>query len=154
MAAPLIEPGAVLLGLPAEGGRPRVLESLATLAAGRPGFPAADTILEALRAREALGPTALGRGVALPHARMPGLPAPLMLLARLARAVDWEARDGERVDLVLLVLWPEESPDGFLPALAETCRPLREPRVLRRLRAAQAPEDAVAALQGEGGEAG
>jgi PTS system nitrogen regulatory IIA component len=60
--------------------------------------------------------------------------------------VDYEARDEEPVDLVILVLWPQESPDGFLPALAETCRALREPQVLRRLRAAATAEEVVGLL--------
>ncbi len=124
-----------------------VLQHLAAEAAGRLGRPQAE-ILDALQARERLGSTALGRGVALPHARLEGDPRPIALFTRLRRPVDFEARDEEPVDLVILVLWPEASPEGFLPALAETCRSLREPQVLRRLRSAQAPEDIVALLGG------
>lgn len=140
-----LAPANVLLAFSATGGQHRVLEALAIEAATRLGRPA-DAILDALRAREALGTTALGRGVALPHARLPGDHPPLLLLVRLARAVNWDARDGEDVDLVLLVLWPEASPDGFLPTLAEVCRALREPRTLRQLRAAATPAEVVALL--------
>lgn len=125
-----------------------VLQHLAAVAAGRLGRSEAD-ILEALQARESLGSTALGRGVALPHARLDGEPAPVALFARLRRPVDFEARDEEPVDLVILVLWPEASPDGFLPALAETCRSLRDPQVLRRLRTAKAPAEVLSLLTGK-----
>ena len=124
-----------------------VLQLLAAEAASRLGQAEAE-ILEALWARERLGSTALGRGVALPHARLEGDPPPAVLFARLRRPVDFEARDEEPVDLVILVLWPEASPEGLLPLLAETCRSFREPQVLRRLRSAKAPEEVVALLAG------
>jgi PTS system nitrogen regulatory IIA component len=50
------------------------------------------------------------------------------------------------VDLAILILWPEASADGFLPALAEICRALREPQALRRLRGAASAEEVVAIL--------
>lgn len=121
------------------------LQRLAAAAAGRVGRPEAE-VLEALQARERLGSTALGRGVALPHARLEGNPPPVVLFARLRRPVEFDARDEEPVDLVILVLWPEASPEGFLPMLAETCRSLREPQTLRRLRAAATPEDVLELL--------
>ena len=71
-----------------------------------------------------------------------------MLFARLRRPVDFEARDEEPVDLVVLVLWPEDSPEGFLPALSEICRSLREPPVLRRLRSARTPGEVASLLAG------
>lgn len=124
-----------------------VLQLLAAEAAGRLGRPEPE-LLEALQARERLGSTALGRGVALPHAQLEGDPPPVVLFARLHRPLEFEARDEEPVDLVILVLWPKASPEGFLPMLSETCRSLREPQTLRRLRAAAAPEDVVALLAG------
>lgn len=135
----------VLLDLDA-GSKRRVLEALSSEAARRSGL-ARDDILAALQAREALGSTALGRGVALPHARLAGDAPPLMLFARLAKPIDYEARDEEPVDLVILVLWPEAAPEGFLPTLAATCRPLRAPQALRRLRAATSAAEVVALLE-------
>ena len=123
------------------------LRLLATEAADRVGRPEAE-VLEALQARERLGSTALGRGVALPHARLEGGPPPVALFARLRSPVQFDARDEEPVDLVILILWPDASPGGFLPMLAETCRSLRDPQTLRRLRAATAPEEVMALLAG------
>lgn len=136
----------VILDLDATSKR-GVLERLASEAARRSERDEAE-ILDALRAREGLGSTALGRGVALPHARLKGDAPPLALFARLRRPIDFEARDEEPVDLVILVLWPEASLEGFLPTLADTCRSLREPQVLRHLRSAKAAEDVVALLAG------
>ncbi len=138
----------VILDLTARNKR-GVLQSLSAEAASRLGRPE-EEILEALQAREQLGSTALGRGVALPHARLQGNDPPLMLFARLHRPIDYEARDEEPVDLVILVLWPEASPEGFLPTLAETCRALREPQVLRRLRTSDSPDEVVALLRPAG----
>lgn len=129
--------------------KPAALQLLAASAAERLGRPEAE-VLDALQARERLGSTALGRGVALPHARLDGDPAPVVLFARLHRPIDFDARDEEPVDLVIVVLWPDESPEGFLPMLAETCRSLRDPGTLRQLRGAATPQEVVAVLAGSG----
>ncbi|WP_137181747.1 PTS sugar transporter subunit IIA [Roseomonas sp. AR75] len=134
----------VILGLDVPT-KSAVLQRLATEAAQRLGRPEAE-VLDAIESRERLGSTALGRGVALPHARMEGDAPPVVLFARLRHAVEFEARDEEPVDLVILVLWPDESPEGFLPMLSDTCRSLRDAQILRRLRAAAAPEEIVALL--------
>jgi nitrogen PTS system EIIA component len=127
------------------GSKRNLLQTLAAEAASRLGRSEAE-ILDALQARERLGSTALGRGVALPHAQLAGNDPPVMLMARLRRPIDYEAWDEEPVDLAILILWPEASADGFLPALAETCRALREPQALRRLRGAASAEEVVAIL--------
>lgn len=130
-----------------------LLHALSAVAAERLGRPEQD-VFDALQARERLGSTALGRGVALPHARLSGNDAPVALFARLRRPIDFEARDDEPVDLVFMVLWPDETPEGFLPALSEICRPLRDPQVLRRLRTAKSPDEALTILQQGGSSAG
>ena len=134
----------VLLDLGASSKRD-LLQTLATEAARRLDQPEGD-ILGALNKREALGSTALGRGIALPHARLPGDQSPLLLFVRLERSIDYEARDDEPVDLVILVLWPEAEAEGFLPALADTCRGLRDPQMLRSLRSAASAEEVAALL--------
>ena len=121
--------------------RAAVLQRLAAEAAARLGRTDAE-VLDALQARESLGSTALGRGVALPHARLGGDLRPVALFARLRRPVEFDARDEEPVDLVILVIWPDASPEGFLPMLSETCRALREPEEVRALLAPAAPPGA------------
>lgn len=117
-----------------------VLEFLATEAANRIGLSRQD-ILGALQDREKIGSTALGMGVALPHAELRDAERPVILFVRLRRAIDFEARDEEPVDLVFLVLWPASTRKGLLTVMSEICRALRDPQSLRRLRIAETPED-------------
>ena len=126
-----------------------LLEIMAGKAAIPLGRPEAE-VLEALKAREELGSTALGKGVAVPHAQLAGAVPGLMLLARLRRPIDFDAPDSEPVDLVFLVLWSADDPKGLLDAVGEICRRLRDPEVLRRLRSAGTPED-VRDVLSEGG---
>ncbi|MFC4169167.1 PTS sugar transporter subunit IIA [Teichococcus aestuarii] len=128
------------------GDKKELLEMLAQEASVRLSYDG-PTVLDALQARERLGSTALGRGVGLPHTRLEGLGTPLALLARLTRPIDFEARDGEPVDLVFMVLWPENSAEGFLPALSGICRVLRGNQLPRQLRQARSGAEALAMLQ-------
>jgi nitrogen PTS system EIIA component len=123
-----------------------LFEMLATAMAGRLNQPR-EKVLEAILAREKLGSTALGRGVAMPHARVDWLDQPAAVLARLARPIEMEARDGEPVDLVFLVLWPDAASEGFLPALSNICRALRDNQLPRQLRQARSADEALRSLQ-------
>jgi PTS system nitrogen regulatory IIA component len=103
-------------------------------------------ILDALQAREALGSTGLGKGFALPHARLDALPRYFALFARLARPIDFAAIDERPVDLAILLLTPADD-SQHLATLAALSRPLRDETFVRRLR--QAPDAAsVHALLG------
>jgi PTS system nitrogen regulatory IIA component len=97
---------------------------------------AESSIFELLYARERLGSTGIGGGIAIPHARMAGLPVPFGLVARLKRAVDFEAVDEEPVDIVFLLLIPEHSDKDHLNALACVAKRLRVTDVLQRMRTA------------------
>jgi nitrogen PTS system EIIA component len=119
-----------------------LLEIMATEAANRLGRSSQE-ILGDLQAREEIGSTALGKGVALPHAELRGTDPPVILFTRLRRPIDFDARDDEPVDLVFLVLWPAAAGKGLLPAMSEICRAVRDPQSLRRLRLARTPEDVV-----------
>lgn len=80
---------------------------------------AADTIGESLRTRERLASTAIGHGVAIPHARVAGLAESRGTFLRLAEPVDFDAADGLPVDLVLAMAVPEHSLQEHLQQLAE-----------------------------------
>jgi nitrogen PTS system EIIA component len=99
-----------------------------------------DVILKALRAREDLGSTGLGRGFALPHARIDLLPRFFALFARLARPIDFAAIDDRPVDLVVLLLIPAKAGNEHLAALAAISRPLRDQAFVQRLRDARGAE--------------
>jgi PTS system nitrogen regulatory IIA component len=127
--------------------RRSLLETLSADAADRLGWPRQD-VLEPVEAREQLGSTALRDGIAFPHAQIAGLPHPFMLFARLRQPIYFDPADDEPVDLIFLMLWPADDTKGFLPAMAEICRALREPKLLRRLRAAASAAEVLELLKG------
>lgn len=124
-----------------------LLDFLATEAASRIALAKPD-ILDALQAREKIGSTALGKGVALPHTELRDAESPVVLFARLRRPINFDARDDEPVDLVFLVLWPAANRKGLLPVMSEICQALRDPQSLRRLRAAKTPEETARLVLG------
>jgi PTS system nitrogen regulatory IIA component len=87
--------------------------------------------------REQLGSTGVGSGVAIPHARIPDLNRSFGILARLKKAVDFAAIDGQPVDIVFLLLLPGSPGSEQLNALAAAARQLRKPRVAQNLRKAR-----------------
>lgn len=104
-------------------------------------------ILQALEAREKIGSTALGRGVALPHAQLPGSVEPLIIFVRLSSPINFDARDAQPIDLAFLLLWPAEDTKGHLKAMSEICRALRDPRLLHQLRQVETIEGVTQTLR-------
>lgn len=121
------------------------LASLARHAAPIAGL-APSLILERVREREALGATGFGQGVAIPHARIAGLPGVAVVLARLVAPLDYGALDGEPVDLIVLLLSPESCGADHLKALARISRALRNRDILAALRLAPDAEAMRAAV--------
>lgn len=128
----------------------QVLQALANAAAEVTGLDP-DRILEALQEREKLGTTGLGEGIAIPHAKIDELPALVGFFARLARPVDFDALDDEPVDLVFLLLAPEEAGADHLKALARIARILRDPELCAALRREEDPDKVLALLLGRTG---
>ena len=89
----------------------------------------ASLVLEQLEEREKLGSTGFGRGVAIPHARMPHLKRPVAALLKLHRPVEFDAADRLPVDLVFGLLSPANSGATHLHALAAISRLVRDERV-------------------------
>ena len=119
-----------------EPGSPaRVLAAAAELLAGGPGA-AATGIAEALDQRERLGSTAIGHGVAIPHARSDAFHAARGAFLRLGRALDFGARDGAPVDLVFAISATDDRPEEHLQHLAEIAVRFSDPAFRDRLRAA------------------
>ncbi|MEX0589682.1 MAG: PTS IIA-like nitrogen regulatory protein PtsN [Xanthobacteraceae bacterium] len=122
----------------------QALQELAARAAqssGRGEREIFDTLLQ----RERLGSTGIGRGVAIPHGKLPKLDRLVGLFARLDKPVDFDALDGEPVDLIFLLLAPEGAGADHLKALARIARLLRDERMAEKLRAAR-DKDAIFAL--------
>lgn len=120
-----------------------LLRRLAQHAATRIGRDAT-AIFALLQAREALGPTGIGRGVALPHARMAGSGLPFCCFCRLEKPIPFDAIDSAPVDLVILLLTAADADSGHLALLAAAARLLRDPVIAMALRHA---DDAAAVLR-------
>ena len=121
--ADLIARDAILPAVKA-GSKKQILQEVALRARDAYGMDARQ-VVEGLLAREKLGSTAMGGGVAIPHARLPDLKSIVGLFARLDKPADFEAADGQGVDLVFVLLAPEESGADHLRALS--LRAVREP---------------------------
>ena len=146
--AELVPPAHVLAGQRAAD-KTALLRLLAGLAAQAAGRDQA-SLAAALVARESLGSTGIGGGLALPHARLAGLGASMGWLVRLARPVAFDAVDGAPVDLVVMLLSPEADNAGHLAALAAVSRRLRQSEVAAAIRAAPDTAAMRAALIGGG----
>ena len=92
-------------------------------------------VVDALQERESLGPTGVGHGVALPHARLHGLDNVVGLFLRLEKPLDFDAVDRQPVDLIFALLAPESSGVDHLKALALVSRTLRDNDLRAKLRA-------------------
>jgi PTS system nitrogen regulatory IIA component len=140
----LVAPNAII---PARkvNGKKQALQEIAAKAASLTGQNE-KAILEILLQREKLGSTGVGNGVAIPHGKLPKLGNVFGLFARLERAVDFEALDGQPVDLIFLLLAPEGAGADHLKALARVARLLRDPETARKLRASNGAEAIYAVL--------
>lgn len=97
----------------------------------------ARAIEDAVMERERLGSTGVGEGVAIPHARLPGLSAPVGGFLRLAQGVDFEAIDDRPCDLIFMLLAPDGAGADHLRALAQVSRFFRQVAVRDGLRKAR-----------------
>lgn len=112
-----------------------LLNDLCRRSASRLGLDG-DAIVAEILKREALGSTGIGYGVAIPHARVLARGVPFGMLAQLQRPIEYDAVDGEPVDLVFLLLLPDASAGTQLNALASVARKLRNAESAARLRRA------------------
>ena len=152
--ADLLRPSRIILRLKAPD-KARLLSELARRAEPELGRSAAE-LAALLAGREALGSTGVGAGIAVPHARVEGLPAPIGFFARLDKPLEWTAIDGRPVDLVFLLFSPPQEPtsangqpDSHLAALAAVSRRLRSRPVSDALRKSDDPTQVQALLIGD-----
>ncbi len=85
-----------------------------------------DSVMDVVMAREKLGSTGIGHGVAIPHGRMPDLAGPVLVLARHAEGVDFDSIDGKPVHIVVLLLVPDSDDRQHLELLAQLARNLQQ----------------------------
>ena len=126
------------------GNKRVVLQQLAQIAAARLDVDAGE-VLSSVTERERLGSTGFGHGVAIPHGKIEGLNRIYCLFARLSDPVDYKSIDGQRVDLVFLLLSPPDAGAEHLKALAAVSRVTRHAPTLEKMRGARS-RDALAAV--------
>src|SRR5437764_1198693 len=142
--ADLIAPSAIVPALRTIG-KKQTLQELAAKAADLSGQNSR-SIFEVLLQREKLGSTGIGNGIAIPHGKLPKLNSLFGLFARLERPIDFEALDGQPVDLIFVLLAPEGAGADHLRALARIARLLRDTDVARKLRQSRDAEALYAVL--------
>ena len=139
----LLDAGAIAPRVAATDKR-QALSIIAELAA-RSCSLKAPKVFDALLEREALGPTGLGHGVAIPHAQIAGLDRLRGIFVCLEKPVDFGSVDDEPVDLLFALLAPKGQASDHLRALARVSRLLRQNRLREQLRNARNC-DAILAL--------
>ena len=123
----------------------QALQELAERAAAVCGLTERE-IYETLLQRERLGSTGIGHGIAIPHGKLAKVDRLFGVFARLEKPIDFEALDGEPVDLVFLLIAPEAAGADHLKALARVARVLRDPATTQKLRSARDADAMYAVL--------
>ena len=109
-------------------------------------------LLETLIKREKLGSTAVGNGIAIPHANCPNIDKPKVFVAILSNSLDFNANDDQPVDIIFLLLAPDNSGSEHLQALALVSRLLRNKELTTKLRGCKKTESAFAVISQSGQE--
>lgn len=135
----------VILGPQSSESRKQVLGMLADALGEKHGIDGRD-IFDAVIERENLGSTSVGEGVAIPHARIPDLKAPVGGFIRLHEGVDFDAIDGRACDLIFMLLAPNAAGADHLRALAQVSRAFRNAELRDGLRAATNQEELMALI--------
>ncbi len=103
-------------------------------------------VVDGLQERESLGPTGVGNGIALPHARLEDIDKIFGVFIRLEKSLDYESVDRQPVDLVFGLFAPKDSGVEHLKALAQVSRTMRDPGICAKLRANTDPDKLYAIL--------
>lgn len=135
--ANLLDPAAVKV-IGGVSSKKRLFQELGEVFAAAYGLDAAE-VAAALQEREALGPTGVGKGVALPHARLDGLDRVVGAFVRLEKPTDFGATDRQPVDLLFTLLAPKVSGVEHLKSLALVSRAMRDTGTCQKLRANSDP---------------
>ena len=128
----ILPPENVLLDV-AVTSKKRALEQIALLFENNQGLERA-SVFDSLFARERLGSTGLGNGVAVPHGRIKSLERAWAAFARLAEPVAFDSPDGKPVDLLVVIVVPEEATQQHLDILAEVAQCLSDESIVEMLR--------------------
>ncbi|MGV6804510.1 MAG: PTS sugar transporter subunit IIA [Ruegeria sp.] len=140
----ILKPEAVRV-LSAASSKKRLFQEIGDVAAGALGLES-QTIVDCLLERESLGPTGVGHGVALPHARLSDIGSVSGVFVMLEKPIDFGSIDRQPVDLAFALFAPEDAGVEHLKALALVSRTLRDTAVCAKLRANPDPVKLYAIL--------
>lgn len=128
----IIRPDAVRVvsSVPSKKRLIQAVGDIANAVYGIDAISATDSLLE----RESLGPTGVGKGIALPHARLTGINGVIGVFLRIEKPVEFDAVDRQPVDLIFGLFAPRDSGVDHLKALAQVSRTLRDQAVCEKLR--------------------
>lgn len=135
----ILTPGRSLVNVPG-GSKKRALEQIANLISSQVPDLEMQDVFEALIAREKLGSTGFGNGIAIPHCRLKGCETPVSALLHLEKPIDFDAIDGAPVDLLFVLLVPEAATDAHLELLRQIASMLDRKEVRDKLRSASSNE--------------
>ena len=133
----ILTPGRSLVNAPG-GSKKKALEQIANLISRVAPELVMQDVYEALIAREKLGSTGFGNGIAIPHCRLKGCETPVSALLHLDAPTDFDAIDGAPVDLLFVLLVPEAATDAHLELLRQIASMLDREEVRKNLRSASA----------------
>ena len=123
----------------------QVLEELSKLAEIKLGINSR-TLLENLAKREKLGSTAVGNGIAIPHANVDTIDRPFVFVSTLVNGLDFNSTDDLPVDIIFLLIAPDNKGSEHLQALALISRLLRNKELTTKLRGCKTAESALAVI--------
>ncbi len=134
--------------IPLEGGtKDELLRELVSVLAEDDGIGDRDVVLQAVRDREAILSTGIGHGVAIPHGKSPVVPELRMAAGRTATPVDFDALDGQPVQLLFLLIGPESAAGPHIKALSRISRLVRREDLRERLVRAGSAREFLDALR-------
>ncbi len=125
----------------------RILETIAGIAAKNNPTIDQTTVLNSLVARERMGSTGIGNGIALPHGRLAGLEKVIAIVVTSSPAIDFDAIDNQPVDIFFTLLVPEEQTEGHLQTLATVASKLSDKETVKAIRRANNSDEIISALQ-------
>lgn len=136
----ILPPERTLTAVPG-GSKKRVLEFFSTFIAQNTPSLDSQEVFSRLIGRERLGSTGIGNGVAIPHARSPHCKTPIAGFLKLQEPIDFDAIDGEPVDLLFVLLVPEEADETHLSLLAEVANVMNDADTRARLRKSESQHE-------------
>ncbi len=126
-----------------------ILTNLVDALVAKGKLPSREPYLSSLLKREALGTTAVGDGIAVPHARVDNLDSLVMAMVRFKKGVGFGSLDNAPVHILFLVLAPQEATETHLRALAKVVTVLKDPETRKKILEAPTPQEVYQILREE-----